>query len=154
MGIRRESRINPAVFIAIFFPCIYLISTWWMNTSIKGLFLVYSVDGLRCCCITSVKYPTEGDWYNFINSPSFRVNCYFFDTLYLLPWPQRFFFSPLTALQLLVSASLFALSFVNKKFQEKPLGPRYIFVANYKKWKKHKVNSNQKTTYLQMNINI
>ena len=65
-----------------------------MNTSVKVLFLVYSVDGLRCFCITSVKYPTEGDWYNFINSPSFRVNWYFFDTIFLLPWPQRFFFSP------------------------------------------------------------
>ena len=136
MGIRRESRINPAVFIAIFFPCIYLISTWWMNTSIKGLFLVYSVDGLRCFCITSVKYPTEGDWYNFINSPSFRVNWYFFDTIFLLPWPQRFFFSPYCFATRCLRLAVRSL-FHEQKNSRKASGTKVYFCGKLQKMKKN-----------------
>ena len=106
-----------------------------MNTSVKGLFLVYSVDGLRCFCITSVKYPTEGDWYNFINSPSFRVNWYFFDTIFLLPWPQRFFFSPYcfaTHCLCLAVRSLFH----EQKNSRKASGTKVYFCGKLQKMKK------------------
>ena len=114
-----------------------------MNTSVKGLFLVYSVDGLRCFCITSVKYPTEGDWYNFINSPSFRVNWYFFDTIFLLPWPQSFFFSPYYFATRCLRLAVRSLFHEQKKFK-KSLWDQGIFLwQTTKNEKKHRVNNFQ-----------